>query len=306
MALLQQNRIFGSRGSKVPRDSAAGFMAWVLVGVSVALLAAGWIEPGLFEVWRGRLAGGVAPIVSAASVVMEPVNRGWAWASGSLAALREAGELRAVTARLAETAARADDLARENEDLRKLARFAGAPGIPRVSARVVARSPGGLSRTLLIGAGRDQGIRDGFVVVGGDGLLGRVVQTNDGSASVMLLSDRLSRVPVYIGKAQVRGVLAGTGAGWPRLEFVPGGVAISEGDLVTTSGLGGVFPRGLLAGIVTADGSGWRVQPTADETPFTVGVLQVEIPASDLGEAPPPLKRAERETAGSRLKAIVK
>ncbi|MEQ1696410.1 MAG: hypothetical protein ABL901_11275, partial [Hyphomicrobiaceae bacterium] len=71
------------------------------------------------------------------------------------------------------------------------------------------------------------------------------------------------------------------------------------------SGLGGVFPRGLAVGVVVSDGAGWRVALTAaDDAPFAVGVLQVEVPASDAGDAQN--GKGERESAGSRLKAVVK
>jgi rod shape-determining protein MreC len=217
----------------------------------------------------------------------------------------EVAGLRAENARLTGLAARALELERENSDLKRLTRFAGAPGIERVSARVIAASPSALARTLLIDAGRNQGVRDGFPVASGEGLLGRVVQAGDDSATVRLLSDRLSRVPVFIGKQQARGLLTGTGTGPPRLEFVAGDVPVAAGDVVTTSGLGGVFPRGLAVGVVVAEGAGWRVALTAaDDAPFAVGVLQVEVPVFDAGEVLS--RKAEREPAGSRLKAAVK
>jgi len=304
MALFERNQTFLARGGAKPRDSAMGFLAWVLVGVAVALLGAGWINPVVFETWRAQMAAVIAPVTAAVSVVLEPVNQVWVRTAETASAYREAAGLRADNARLLAAAARVDELERENADLRGLTRFAGAPGVPRVAARVIARSPGGLSRTLLIGAGRNHGIQNGYPVIGGDGLAGRVVQTHDDSASVLLLGDRLSRVPVYIGRQQARGVLAGTGADKPYLEFLGGGAAIAEGEMVTTSGLGGVFPRGLLIGVVVREGEGWRVRLAADEVPFTVGVLQVAVPALDVGDVRP--KAPERETAGARLKAVVK
>jgi len=304
MALFERNQIFLARGGAKPRDSALGFLAWVLVGVAVALLGAGWINPGVFGTWRAQMVAAIAPVAATVSVVLEPVNQVWVRLAGTATAFGEAAGLRADNARLLAAAARVDELERENADLRGLTRFAGAPGVPRMAARVVARSPGGLSRTLLIGAGRNQGIQDGYPVIGGEGLAGRVVQTQDDSASVLLLGDRLSRVPVYIGRQQARGVLAGTGADFPNLEFLGGGSAIAEGEMVTTSGLGGVFPRGLLVGVVVRDGDGWRVRLAADAVPFTVGVLQVALPALDVGEAR--AKAPERETAGARSKAVVK
>ena len=304
MALFGRNRIFGAQAAGPKRASAAGFSAWVLIGAAVTLLAAQWVEPSSFERVRGQAVDLLTPVVAGWAAIAEPVSRASGQVAAVVGARLEAPASQAAQARLVAQAARADDLERENADLRRLARFTGAAGVPRVSARVVARSPDGLTRSVLIGAGRNQGIRDGYPVVSGDGLTGRVVLTHEDSASVMLLGDRLSRVPVYIGQQLARGLLVGTGAALPRLEFVAGAAPINEGDVVTTSGLGGVFPRGLAVGVVAGDASGWRVRLAAEETPFTVGVLQVEIPSSDASDALS--RKVDREGAGVRGKAVVK
>ncbi|MEQ1696948.1 MAG: rod shape-determining protein MreC [Hyphomicrobiaceae bacterium] len=231
MALFGNNRIFTSRGGAIVRSRGRRqVVAWGLIGVAAGLLGAGRFEPSLFDAVRGPLAAVVAPVVATVPVVLEPVNRVVARGVSAFTHFSAVDSLRAENARLTAQAARAVDLERENTELKRLAKFAGAPSIARVSARVVASSPSALSRTLLIDAGRNRGVRDGFPVVGGDGLLGRVVQAGDDMATVRLLSDRLSRVPVYIGRQQARGLLTGLGNGSPRLEFVAGGVAVDAGD----------------------------------------------------------------------------
>lgn len=306
MALFGNNRIFTARGGSAVRTRARmQAVAWGLIGLAAGLLIVGRVEPRFFEAIRAPVAGVAAPVVWAVTVVLEPVNTAIARAVSAFTHLGDVASLRAENARLVTQAARLTDLELENSELRRLSRFAGAPGVPRVAVRVVATSPSALARTILVGAGRNQGVRDGFPVVSGEGLLGRVIQAGDDLATVRLLSDPVSRVPVFIGKQQARGLLTGTGAASPRLEFVAGGVPVSAGDVVTTSGLGGVFPRGVAVGVVVAEGAGWRVALTAsDDAPFAVSVLQVEVPASDAGEAQN--RKAERETAGSRLKAAVK
>ena len=122
--------------------------------------------------------------------------------------------------------------------------------------------------------------------------MGRVIHVHANHASVMLLSDRLSRVPVSVGAKQSRGVLAGAGADLPKLEFIEAGSQIAAGDLVTTSGAGGVYPRGLAVGVVVADGGsgglGVRVDLTAGRTdPLAVGILLTEAAITDPQEAGP-------------------
>lgn len=187
------------------------------------------------------------------------------------------------------------DLERENRDLKALTRYSRAPKPQIVSARVVMSSASPLAQTVVIDAGRNQGVRGGHPVVAGDDLIGRVVQAYSDQSSVMLLTGTLSRVPVAVGPAQVHAVLTGTGTASARLEFIGPGPAIQPGDIVTTSGAGGVFPRGLGVGVVgssdassqSADSSAHlRVDLTAGrDNPLAIGVLLLDGGAFDALDA---------------------
>lgn len=301
MSLLRQSRIFGHSASQPRAFQRAQYTGWVLCGVALGLLLASRMDTAVLPEARGRVQAMLAPVMSAATAMTEPLGAALsaipkAWNSWNTAAGNETAQRSLIA-----TAARTAELERENAELRKLTRFSAAPAVLRMTAPVIAASATSLTRTLMIGAGRNQGVRDGMPVLDGAGLAGRISQAFDNTATVLLLSDRLSRIPVSIGQQQARGLLAGTGSGLPRLDFVAGGVAVAAGDLVTTSGVGGVFPRGLPVGAVVADGAGWRVAPVAQDLPPAVMVLQVEIPASDAGEVQN--RKTARETAaGTRLK----
>jgi rod shape-determining protein MreC len=284
MAAFGNNRLFQSgrepRGARVRN---APILVPVLLIASIALLAVGRFEPATLAPVRAAIAGWVAPAIAAGSAVFAPLSRAVSQLMAAPRSPLETRDLEAEVARLTALAARVGDLERENRDLRKLTRFAGSGARSMTTAAVVASSAGPLSQTILIDAGRNKGIKPGFPVIAGEGLLGRVIQAHADHATVMLLGDRLSRVPVQIGERQIRAVLAGGGAAPPRLDFLPAGGAIAAGDLVTTSGVGGVFPRGLAVGRIADDGFGKLhvILSAGHDSVAAAGVMMLEAGAFD-------------------------
>lgn len=279
MARLGSRWMDRSSGSRTPPHGQVALVPWVLVGVSIAFLVIGRVEPGAFHALRGLLVGWSAPSLAFIATLNAPLNQAMTRIKMGVGDLHQVENLRAENGRLAAMAAHTHDLERENAELKRIAGFASGPASARVTARVVTRSSGSLSATILINAGRNQGVKDGYPVLGSYGLIGRVVQVVDDYAIVLLLQDPLSRVPVQIGASHVRAVAVGTGGVDLKLDFVGGDGQIAAGDSVVTSGLGGVFPRGLFVGLTVGEASGWRLSPTADgDGVFTVSVLQFEPP----------------------------
>jgi rod shape-determining protein MreC len=177
-----------------------------------------------------------------------------------------------------------------------------------VSARLILDPGGPFKRTLLANAGVDHGVKRGFVAVNENGLVGRVVTLGKRSSRVLMLDDYNSHVPVMGLQSRARAMLNGDASREPKLttgqvEFesprlehqVPEG-RLREGERIVTSGDGGVFPRGVLVGFATRDGSGaWRVQLAAASkpidfvrlVPYTAGETPEQAPVADAGPPPP-------------------
>lgn len=167
--------------------------------------------------------------------------------------------------RLREWQQMAHRLSVENTALRGQLNFVPENEPRFVTARVVADAGGAFVRSVLIGAGRATGIRRNQAVINGEGLVGRVAEVGERSARILLLTDLNSRIPVLIESTSDRGVLAGDNGPRPRLQYLPQNSPISSGDLVLTSGHGGVFPMGLPVGIVAEISDGkFSVLPFAD------------------------------------------
>ncbi len=121
-----------------------------------------------------------------------------------------------------------------------------------VAAQVVGGELSPLLRSALVDRGRAHGVRSGMPVVTGQGLAGLVTATAPHAARVMLLLDRQSAVDGMIERSRAPGIVHGQGTGELRFEFAVRGDDVEVGDAVITSGLGGVYPKGLRIGEVVS------------------------------------------------------
>ena len=180
-----------------------------------------------------------------------------------LTAIRDENErLRRENARLLAWQEAARRLTAQNESLMALLDFKPDPRATFIAVRVIADSGGAFVRAMLVNAGRRDGVRKGQAAVTGHGLAGRVALVGLQSARILLITDINSRVPVLVESSRDRAILAGDNSRLPRLMFLPGNAAVKSGDVIVTSGHGGVFPAGLPVGrIVLSDDGVVRVQP---------------------------------------------
>ena len=143
-------------------------------------------------------------------------------------------------------------LEEENAQLRALNNVRLAPRTIFVTGDVIADSGGPFSHSVLVNVGARDGVLDGSAAVDGAGLTGRVVGLGDNAARILLLTDYSSRAPVVVLPSGRRAILAGDGSAAPKLEFLEGEDMVKPGDVIETSGSGGVFPPGLPVGRVIA------------------------------------------------------
>ena len=155
----------------------------------------------------------------------------------------------------------------ENARLRRALGYAKSVRGEWFAAEVFSSGGGaaGARRTIRIGKGTLDGVRDGAVVVSPDGLVGRVSSVSPHTAEVSLVSDMGVKVSCEIetgGRAKVRGMIVGGSEDLLEFRFFDGDDAdVPPRSRVTTTGLGGVFPPGLAVGSYLGGG---KVQPAVD------------------------------------------
>ncbi len=153
-----------------------------------------------------------------------------------------------------------EELRLENERLRKLLAFKSESSYQLTAARVIGRSADSWSSMVIIDKGTRQGIRSGMAVVSYGGFLGRIVETMEATSKVLLISDPNLAVSAIIQRNRQEGLVSGTLGSYLVMRYLSEGADIEAGDIVITSGLNQVYPKGLFLGTVVdtgKDASGW-------------------------------------------------
>ena len=172
-------------------------------------------------------------------------------------------------------------LEQENANLRNIAKVGSQTRDLSFTAEVFADTGNHFAQTVLINAGSENGISEGWPATDGLGLVGRVTSVGASVSRVILLTDPNSRIPVLIEPSGSRALVIGDNTSSPLIQMVQNGEAIRLGDRVVTSGVGGVFPRNLLVGYVEQrdPGQRHRVNLAANYRKLQfVAILQVELP----------------------------
>lgn len=260
-------------GNETPRHHLPRWISLLLV----LLVAAALLAPGP---WRQMERVG--------STLMAPVQFGLAETGneisevlGTFQRVRELGveneRYREEIDRLHSAMVRMREIEVENRDLRNLLSLkerAGPGTLLPVS--VIARDDTPYVDAITIDRGESGGVREGSVVVTHRGLVGRVVRANPTSAKVLLVTDLNSAVAVRLQtESRTTGVLRGQTQGKSLvIDYIPHVDVVRLDDVVITSGMGEVFPEGLVVGTVT------RVQ-RKDAEPFQVAAVD---PAVDMNK----------------------
>jgi rod shape-determining protein MreC len=177
--------------------------------------------------------------------------------------------LRAESERLRVEALRVDETLEENRRLRRLLALKEALPLETLSGEVIAREWGGWVRSLTVNRGRRDDVARLTAVIAPDGLVGRVVEVRSGVSIVQVVTDPASTVGAHVTRTRTPGVVEGDARGAIRFKYMArDGSGIRVGDLVVSSGHGGLFPRGIPVGRVrTIDDRGSALFHYAHLTP---------------------------------------
>lgn len=176
-------------------------------------------------------------------------------------------------------------LARQSRVFEELLALRAATDLPTLSARVIGADPTPLFRTITIDRGTADGVRPDLAVIAPAGVVGRVIgQVGPRAARVQLLIDRTAAAGALIERSRAAGVVVG-GDSTLRMEYVSNLADVRPGDVVVTSGIDGIYPKGFRIGQVeqVERGAGLyktiRVRPAVDFASLELVLVVATPPA---------------------------
>jgi rod shape-determining protein MreC len=267
-----------------------GILIWIALG-AVLLAVLNLPEAASLQV-KASLRDGVAPLQAAVSSVGRNTREVFHTLRGLGGLADENQKLSSEVVRLRNEVHELKALERENGTLREQLNFYKKTSLQMIPCEVIGRDITGWWQTIRLGRGSSDGIFPDMAVISSDGLVGKTIAVSSRTADVLLISDPTCRVASQIARAGTFGIVSGKGPAERgqitcRMEFINKTIPIQAGDEVVTSGLGGVFPKGLLVGYadkVVMDESG--LYQTADVIPRAdLGLLEYVFVVMEQGDA---------------------
>jgi rod shape-determining protein MreC len=192
----------------------------------------------------------VAPFQEVFSGIGRGVGRLWTGYIGLVDAHRDNQRLAERVAGLESELLRVGELERENARLAELLSFRARVEGQVYGARVIARAPGPLAMTLTLDRGERDHIRRGMAVLAPQGVVGQIAEASHAAARVLLLTDHNSGIDAIVQRSRARGIVQGGTDGSCYMNYLSRDADVAVGDRVLTSGLDGIFPKGVVVGEV--------------------------------------------------------
>ena len=150
--------------------------------------------------------------------------------------------------------------AQRTDNLRQLLELRERAQLDTTAAEVIAGPASPEFQTVTIDKGSSDGLATDMAVISPAGVVGRVILPSRRASKVQLLIDRNAAAGALIERTRVQGVVVGVGSGMLRMQYVPGTADVKTGDLVVTSGIDGIYPKGFVIGTIDHVGRRrWRV-----------------------------------------------
>jgi rod shape-determining protein MreC len=185
-------------------------------------------------------------------------------------------------------------LAQQTQSLQKLLDLKTSTTLSTTAASVIAGGASPEFRTITIDRGTGDGLRADMAVLAPAGVVGRIIQPSSRAAKVQLLIDRSAAAGAIIERTRAQGVVVGTGADELRMDYVAGSADVKAGDVVVTSGIDGIYPKGFVIGQIQSvrrgagEFSAIVIRPAVDFTSLEAVLIVLTPPpaAPDPGVAP--------------------
>jgi len=269
--------------------SLIALIAGVIVGL--ILLAISLVAPTTFQTIRGAALDVTAPITGALHEVTDTVGGMVTGAGNYWDAAHQNSKLKRERAQMMQQIIRAKAVLQENGQLKAALQLRERSRDAVATGRIVGSSFNSPRRFAILSAGSSDGVRIGMPVRSPDGLVGRVVDAGMLASRILLVSDRANIVPARLLRNGIAVIAQGRGDG--TIDVRPlevGRNPFKRGDIITTSGTGGLYPPLIpIARVVKLDDDGAIAVPLADPANTSFAIVEPPFePAAEVDTATAP------------------
>ncbi len=193
----------------------------------------------------------LAPVGKVQHELFSSVDALWAHYVWLLGVEEERNELLGQVKQLEEANSKLLEYESENTRLRELLLFKEKTALSGIAATVIGRDPSNIMRTITIDRGSADGLREGLPVVDGHAVVGQITTVLSRSAKVLLLTDNSSAIDAIVQRNRAPGIIEGGSDRKLKLQYMLKDYEVFPGDRVISAGLSGVYPKGILIGVVS-------------------------------------------------------
>jgi rod shape-determining protein MreC len=233
----------------VSRARAGYLLAAAVVGQVILISAQVQTKRGV-PILQTAIFGVFSEVERRATAVVSFARNSW---SGYVDLRRVRAENETLKRELAETQVAVQEqraLADRARSLERLLEFRERIPLTTAAADVIAAAASPDFRTLTIDKGSSDGLTRDMAVISPAGIIGRLVLVSPRASKVQLLVDRNAAAGALIERSRAQGIVVGRGDNWLRMDYVSEVSDVVKGDVVVTSGIDGIFPKGFVIGQV--------------------------------------------------------
>lgn len=247
-----------------PRQFAGRASLVLLILASLSLVFLSRTSPDIRSAISMPIADSAAPALDLLSRPADAMSRVRNWFANLANIYAQNAALREANSRLMQWQHVAIQLEAENSALRELLHYTNEEELRFTTAKIISDRGGPFTRTALINAGTGLGITEGQPVINGQGLVGRIIESGEHSARILLLTDINSRMPVITSDSRERAIATGNNTEELTMLYLPDDSQVAVGEKLVTSGDGETIPAGLPVGEVVSINNGVvKVRPYA-------------------------------------------
>jgi rod shape-determining protein MreC len=241
------------------------FFKKALMFASLIVLAVGGIIAISFFGMRGYSPVGIgaipvmAPVQKSVSCVVYAIKDVWNHYFFLVSAAKQNDELKKALGDVLEQNNQCKETSLANIRMRYMLNFRKKTGQEVLVAEVIAKDPSPWFKSLVIDKGTQDGVKKGLPVVVPEGIAGIITEASSRYSKVQMIIDRNAAVDALVQRSRARGILKGNASGQCLFQYVPRKHDVEVGDTLVSSGLDGVFPKGLRVGevsVVNKSGTG--------------------------------------------------